>query len=191
MEDGPKREIGEVAPRVSTAPRASSAPRPSGTPRPARSANLRLVFAFVWIAVQVGMVATAGRRPDGAFGFRMFSESSTIKLTLYREVDGTGQRVEAGRWSARAADGNVHRVTWYDRVPSPYWPFEQEVHASYGAAAQLSRLQLALDDVAAHIPHDDETRRLILEVSVRRNGREPVLRTLTSRERVLSRGGGS
>ena len=45
----------------------------------------------------------------------------------------------------------------------------------------------ALDDVATHLaPSDDvETRRLLLDVTVRRNGREPVLHRLTSRERAL------
>ncbi len=184
MEDGRQ-------PGIEDGPRRSVAPRPSSPPRPARPANLRIVFAVVWLAVQGVLVATSGQRADGAFGFRMFSESSKMKLALYREVDGARRHVEAGRWSALGPDGAIHRLTWYDRVPAPYWPFEQEMHASYGAAAQLSRLQFALDDVAAHIPQDDETRRLVLEVTLKRNGREAVVHMLTSRERVLSRSGGS
>jgi hypothetical protein len=93
-------------------------------------------------------------------------------------------------WIARGSDGANHRLTWYDRIPTPYWIFDQEMFASYGAATQLARLTAALDDLAGHVPatEDVETRRFILDVTVRRNGREPVVHQLTSRERVL--GGG-
>ncbi|HVH47356.1 MAG TPA: hypothetical protein VM925_33705 [Labilithrix sp.] len=162
-------------------------PPPSGGPR----ANYRIFLAIFWVAVQAVLVVTADRRSDGAFGFRMFSESSSIKLALYREVDGPDGRrvrvhVDDGVWSARARDGRNHRHTWYDRVPMPYWVFDREMHASYGAAAQLSRLQGALDDVVGHLSADDdlETRRLVLDVTVRRNGRDPVVHQLSSRERV-------
>ncbi|HVJ88399.1 MAG TPA: hypothetical protein VM580_01260, partial [Labilithrix sp.] len=49
------------------------------------------------------------------------------------------------------------------------------------------RLQGAIDDVASHLaPSEDlETRRLVLDVVVRRNGREPVLHELVSRERNI------
>jgi hypothetical protein len=160
----------------------------------------RLVFAAAWLAGQIALIVTADRRPDGAFGFRMFSESSTIKLALYREMGRemgreTGREtgdarvhVDDGVWSAVGPDGKTHRVTWYDRVPSPFWPFDRETHASYGAATQLVRLQRALDDVAAHIPEDAETRRLVLDVTIRRNGREATTVQLVSRERPF--GGG-
>lgn len=166
-------------------------PRKSSAPHGARWANVhRLLFAALWLVGQATLILTADRRADGAFGFRMFNESSTIKLTLYREIDRAGGRecvrVEGGTWTARAPDGMTHRLSWYDRIPRPYWVFDQEMHASYGAAAQLVRLQNALDDLAAHVPEDDETRRFVLEVLVRRNGREPALHRLTSRERPLS-----
>lgn len=152
--------------------------------------------AFFWVAAQVTLVITASHRPDGAFGFRMFNESSTIKLTLYREIEApdgarTRARVDEGVWTARTRDGTHHRVSWYDRVPMPHWVFDREMHASYGAAAQLERLSAALDDVVAHLPasEDVETRRLVLDVVVRRNGREPVLHRLVSRERLVGYGG--
>ncbi len=156
---------------------------------PSRLAGIgRIVFAAAWIAVQLVLILTADRRPDGAFGFRMFPESSSIKVVLFREVDDEdGQRtkvhVDDGVWSARDAGGMVRRFSWYERVRSPYWAFDREMHASYGAAAQLARLQSAVDDVASHIPDDAETRRLVLEVTVRRNGREPQVHRLTSSER--------
>jgi hypothetical protein len=162
--------------------------RPSAPPPPPAGTgstfNYRILFAALWIASQVALVVTADRRIDGAFGFRMFAESSSIKLVLYRELD-SGKRVhvDGGVWTARSVDGTIHRLTWYDRVPMPYWIFDQDMHASYGAGTQLWRLQGALDDVATHIPNDAETRRFVLDVTVKKNGHEPVVHQLTSRER--------
>jgi hypothetical protein len=172
-------------PRDSAAPPLRSSAPPPPPPRPA---NYRIAFAAVWIAVQMLLIVTADRRADGAFGFRMFSESSTIKVALYREVlEPSGQRtrahVDGGVWKAIGPDGVVRRLTWYDRVPSPFWEFDQEAHASYSAQTQLARLQAALDDVAAHMPNDAETLRFVLHVTVKRNGREAVAHELVSRER--------
>ena len=158
-------------------------PRLSAPPPPPRGHDLRVVFAVVWIAVQIVLVGTASHRADGAFGFRMFPEASTIKIALFREVDGQRLHVANGIWAARSSDGAVHRYSWFDRVSS--FHFDVETSASYGAAAQLDRLQHALDDVAAHADGDLETRRFVAEVVVRRNGHEPVLQTLSSHERVL------
>jgi len=183
---GPCRDSessGKEAPR-----RASVFPSIAPPPGP----NYRIVFALLWVAIQAVLIVTAGRRSDGAFGFRMFSESSTLELAMFREIEGADGRptlvhVDGGVWTARGSDGAHHRLTWYDRVPTPYWVFDQEMHASYGASAQLERLKRALDDVAAHLASADdvETRRLVLEVKVRRNGREPVLHRLASIERAL------
>jgi hypothetical protein len=164
--------------------------RPPSPSRPPHAPSgidlaLRLVFAAAWIALQFALILTADRRPDGAFGFRMFSESSTIKLVLYREIDdGARVHVEDGTWSARDAGGLTRRFSWFDRVKNPPMSFfDADVPASYGAAAQLSRLQLALDDVATHIPDDAETKRLLLDVTVKRNGREPYVVHLASAPR--------
>lgn len=171
---------------------AESPPPPSAR---ARDTSYRIVVAALWIAVQVTLILTADRRPEGAFGFRMFNESSTIRLVLYRELEGpdgkrTRVHVDGGAWVARGADGAPHRLSWYDRVP-PYWAFDQEMAASYGARAQLARLSSALDDVATHLSlaDDRETRRLILDVTVRRNGREPVVQQFVSSERAFHPGG--
>ena len=148
----------------------------------------------MWVSAQVALVITADRRPDGAFGFRMFSESSTIKIVLYREVAGEdGQRkrvhVEGGAWSARDAGGLKRRFAWTDRVRRRElaW-FDTEMSTKYGTNAQLVRLQAALDDVATHMADDAETRRFLLDVTVRHNGREPYVVHLASAERT---GGGS
>ena len=163
---------------------------PSIAPPP--GPNYRIVFGLLWVVVQTALIATAGRRADGAFGFRMFNESSTVHIALFREVsaaDGGLRRihVDDGVWTSRGSDGARHRSSWYERVPTPFWVFDREMHASYGADAQLFRLQRALDDVALHLPasEDAETRRLALDVLVRRNGREPVMVRLTSAERAV------
>ena len=148
----------------------------------------RLAFAVAWIGLQGGLILTANRRPDGAFGFRMFSESTTIKVSLYREVaseDGTRTRVHVddGRWSARDSAGQVRRFSWHDRVMPNLAIFDAEWAAAYGEAAQLTRWQGALDDVFAHTTDDAETKRLVLDIVVKKNGRDPHTVTLTSVDR--------
>lgn len=148
----------------------------------------RVVFAVAWIGLQGGLILTANRRPDGAFGFRMFSESTTIKVSLYREVaapDGgrTRVHVDDGKWSARDASGRVKRFSWHDRVTPNLAVFDAEWAAAYGEAAQLTRWQGALDDVFAYTSDDADTLRLVLDVVVKKNGREPHTVTLFSADR--------
>jgi hypothetical protein len=147
----------------------------------------RIVFAVAWIGLQGGLILTANRRPDGAFGFRMFSESTTIKVALYREIDGKRVHVDDGKWSARDAAGQVKRFSWNDRVMPNLAVFDVEWAAAYGEAAQLARWQGALDDVFAHTSEDAETTRLVLDIVVKKNGREPHTVTLTSAERSAPR----
>ena len=150
----------------------------------------RLVFAAAWLVAQAALVATAGDRSDNAFGFRMFNESSTLNVHLSRRVDSMSGHgtvlvpVVDGEWIAKDRDGRPHRIKWRERVhEAALSAFDRTFHASYGAAAQLARLQLALDDVAAHMPDDAETRGLVLEVDVRKNGREPYVVRMESTPR--------
>ena len=85
----------------------------------------------------------------------------------------------------RARSGrSPRRIRWRDRVHDPALSaFDVTIHASYGSAAQLARLQAALDDVVQHMPDDAETRALVADVTLRKNGREPVLLHLTSAPR--------
>jgi hypothetical protein len=170
----------ELASRPSRPSRAQTGPAAYGP----------IAFALLWIAAQAVLIVTADRRPDGAFGFRMFSESSTIEVSLLREVAADGEtrrvRVEGGAWEARDAAGVVHRHAWGDRVRRPELTiFDQPIHASYGAAAQLARFQAALEHVVAALDHDAETTRLLLDVVVRKNGRAPYVVHLASRARPL------
>ena len=144
----------------------------------------------MWLGAQIALVLTAARRPDGAFGFRMFMDSSTVKMTLYREViDGDGHRarvrVEDGVWSAGDAGGLRRSFRWTDRVRRRELAvFDTETSTKYGATAHLARLQSALDDVASHTPDDADTKRFLLDVTLRLNGREPEVIHLTSAERT-------
>ncbi|MEO7110847.1 MAG: hypothetical protein ABI183_10445 [Polyangiaceae bacterium] len=140
----------------------------------------RASVVILYLGVQGALIATAGSRADNAFGFRMFNESSSLEAHLFREVDspsGHGTvRVEAhdGKWRTKDDAGKLHRFDWYDRVKSgAVSPLDQNVHASYGAAAQVERLHAALDDVAAHVSGDSETRALVLILDVSKNGRPP------------------
>jgi hypothetical protein len=138
----------------------------------------RALVCVVWLGGQAALVATGSMRPDGAFAFRMFPESSTISVTLARDVASprgvTRVPIRDGNWLARDAIGTVHRFRWDERVKDGnIQPYGQPIHASYGAAAQLDRLSHALDDVAEHIDDDTETVRLIADVTVRKNGGRP------------------
>lgn len=159
--------------------------------------HLRTLFAAAFVAAQVGLVATAGKRPDAAFGFRMFQESSTIHVQLFRDVVpamehgavGAPTRVPVlrGAWQAKGARGGRRAFAWRDRVKRPELStFDVEIHASYGADAQIARWRAALDDVATHLEDDAETSALVLVVTVRRNGGEPETETLT---RAVDRAG--
>ena len=150
----------------------------------------RVLVSLAWLGGQAALVATGSLRPDGAFAFRMFPESSTIAVMLSRDV-ATARRdvppsadpsargttrlaIHDGTWLARDRQGTLHRFRWDDRVKEAnLQPYERPVHASYGAAAQLDRLAHALDDVAAHIDDDAETVRLVADVTVRKNGGRP------------------
>lgn len=151
----------------------------------------RIAFLVAWVAGQATLVLTAGARPDNAFGFRMFGESSTLRYHLARTVDApsghgtTTIDAPAGAWSAHTRDGTLRHFAWSERVHEPALAtFDTTMHASYGASAQLSRLEAALSDVAARAraDGDSDTRELVLQVTVRRNGREPS--TLTFRRAV-------
>ena len=145
-----------------------------------------MLFAVVWVFAQATLVLTADRRPDGVFGFRTFHEMTTLKLSLSRDViaeDGllTLVQVEHGTWMARDAGGLRRHVSWTDRVMLPdLGVFDTEIVVQHGAAALLGWLQAALDDVATHTPEDAETRRLHLDVVLRRNGGQPYVVHLVS-----------
>jgi len=148
----------------------------------------RTFLAVVYLGVQASLVVTAALRPDGVFSFQMFNESSTIAITLQRRVrtPGGGQMLVAtdGAWEAGDGNGVTHAFRWTDRVRDPILgTLGRPVHASYGVAAQLFRLQKALDDAVDHLGGDAETLGLVAEVRVRQNGRDAYDKRLESRAR--------
>ena len=148
----------------------------------------RVALAAVYLTVQGALLITADQRPDGVFSFQMFNESSTIDIQLARRVATPGGATEVvpidGTWEANDGRGGVRGFRWTDRVRDPIlMTLGRPVHAAYGIAAQLFRLQRALDDVADHLEGDAETRALVADVRIRRNGREPYETRLESRTR--------
>jgi hypothetical protein len=116
----------------------------------------RVAFAVLWIGGQAALCISAAWRPDGAFGFRMFPEASSITI----HVEGVTPR------------------EWMERVKDPILEnLDVPVNAAYGANAQLQRLQAAIDD-AAREHHKDVTARVMVSV----NGREPHEVILRSRK---------
>jgi hypothetical protein len=151
----------------------------------------RAFFATLYLSVQAILIVTGARRPDHTFAFQMFSESSTVRLVLLREItapSGHGTvvvSVHHGEWTAPDALGTRHRFDWRDRVKAPgLSTFDVTLDAAYGVRAQLGRIQAALDDVAAHINDDDETQRLLVDATCVKNGREPTLMRLASAPRL-------
>lgn len=142
----------------------------------------RLAIAGVYLALQAALVLSAERRPDRAFGFRMAAESSTVVVALSRELRAPEGATDAvvvvsvkdGEWVAHDGTGKPRRIEWRDRVHEPELAtFDTAVDATAGAVATVARLQAALDDVATHTPDDTETRALLADIVVQRNGREP------------------
>jgi hypothetical protein len=140
----------------------------------------RVAFAASYLSVQTLLVATGVKRPDHAFAFQMFSESTTVRVTLLREIEapsGHGTWIvdaDHGEWTALDTHGKRRSFEWGERVREPSLAsFDVTFEAPYGQNAFLSRFQAALDDVTAHLDGDAETRRLWADVTVRKNGREP------------------
>ena len=145
----------------------------------------RTLFAGAYLLAQAALVLTSALRPDRIFSFQMFNESSTISIRLSRRVlGGDGAMVTVptnGGWEARDEKGVRRWFSWGDRVRDPILStLGRPVHASYGVEAQLFRLERALADVAARLLHDRETKALIADVEVRRNGRDPLVRHFES-----------
>jgi cation diffusion facilitator CzcD-associated flavoprotein CzcO len=119
----------------------------------------RVVFAATWLAAQAALVATAERRPEHAFAFRMFSESTTVVLHLSRRTfDGDLVSCDNGGWWTRSARGARLHLSMRDYIDAPELSFyDVRMPASYGRAAELARLEAALDYVIGRLGDDDRT----------------------------------
>jgi hypothetical protein len=148
----------------------------------------RTSIAAVYLIIQASLVLTAGLRPDGVFSFQMFNESSRIAIALGRRVPAAGGGTTVvptgGAWEIIDSSGAARQFRWSDRVHDPILrSLGRPVHASYGVAAQLFRLQKALDDVADHLDGDTETRAVVADVRIWQNGRESYETRLESKAR--------
>jgi hypothetical protein len=150
------------------------------------SDKLRPLFFFGYLGIQAALLIRAQSSPDFVFGFQMFNASSELRIALFRKLR-PGRKhpsrlvpVTDGAWQVKGEDGTLHTYRWSDRVhDGVLGTTDRFVHASYGLEAQLFRLQLALDDVAQHLPGDHETETLVALVDMRKNGRDQPPRTLT------------
>jgi hypothetical protein len=166
-------------------------PDQSVLPRPRRSLlelgpRARVAFAALYVAVMATVIVSAQFRPDHVFGFQMFNQSSKLEIHLSRKVRGRKKPVPVvdGAWEARDRRGTRRTFRWDDRVKDDVLRvLERRVHARYGLEGQLFRLQLALEDVLAHIPDDTETTGLVASVATLKNGRSPGVVQLEARRR--------
>jgi hypothetical protein len=146
----------------------------------------RLVAAAAYVLVMLAVVVSAEDRPDHAFGFQMFNESSTVNIHLYRRVKGQ-RALEAfvdGGFTTRGEDGAPRRIEWHDRVRDRVLGrLDETVHAKYGLAGQLFRLELALHDFASHLGDDRDTEEIVAVVETRKNGKHPAVVRLKARRR--------
>jgi len=148
----------------------------------------RVVFAVVWLGAQATLIATARLRPEHSFGFRMFSESTTVEMHLSRRTfDGDVVSEDRGGWWTRTRSGARIHLSMRDYIDAPELSFyDSRMPAAYGEAAEMARLQVALDDTLARLGDDDRTTAaFIVDVKLRRGGRPPVDVRIESRTRTL------
>lgn len=130
----------------------------------------RVAFAVAWLAAQGVLIATADLRPEHAFGFRMFSESTTDVLHLWRRTfDGDLVSCDNGAWWTRSSRGARLYLSMRDYIDAPELSFyDIRMPASYGRAAELARLKAALDYVIGRLGDDDRTTaQFVVDVTLR------------------------
>ena len=130
----------------------------------------RVAFAVVWLGAQAALIATADLRPEHAFGFRMFSESTTAVLHLSRRTfDGELVSCDHGAWWTRTSRGARLYLSMRDYIDAPELSFyDLRMPASYGRAAELARLQAAIDYVIGRLGDDDRTTaQFVVDVALR------------------------
>jgi hypothetical protein len=148
----------------------------------------RVVFVAIWLAAQIALVATASLRPEHAFAFRMFSESTTDVLHLQRRTfDGDLVSCDGGKWWTRTKNGARLYHSMRDYIDAPELSFyDIRMPASYGRAAELARLKAALDYVIGRLGDDDvTTAQFVVDVELRSGAGAQSHVTIESRKRKL------
>ena len=148
----------------------------------------RVAFVAAWLTAQAALIATGDLRPEHAFAFRMFSESTTAVLHLRRRtLDGDLVSCDHGAWWTRDARGARHYLSMRDYIDAPELSFyDVRMPASYGRAAELARLEAALDYVIGRLGDDDRTTaQFVVDVWLRSGAGARSHVTITSRMRKL------
>ena len=146
-----------------------------------------LGFCAVLFGAQAAMTVDAHLRRDRRFGWQMFSETTRFRAVLWRELaDGRRRPTQRGRWVVETPQGR--RVfLWRDHVRE--WrldDLERSRQAKVSLDATLLYAQRALDWVAARIPEDRETVRLVLVVDWEKADGTRGVTELASRPRDLA-----
>ncbi len=95
---------------------------------------------------QIALVAAAQSRPDRAFGFSMFPESSWVQCALFwRAPNGKEMPLHAGCFQGGPCISEVTRRR-------DLQIFGERFVAPYGQAAVLHRMQIAMHAFALHVP---------------------------------------
>ena len=148
----------------------------------------RVAFVVAWLAAQAALIATGDLRPEHAFAFRMFSESTTAVLHLQRRTfDGELVSCDNGRWWTRTSRGARLYLSMRDYIDAPELSFyDVRVPAAYGRAAELARLRAALDYVLGRLGDDDRTTaQFVVDVALRSGAGTQSRVTVESRARRL------
>ena len=138
------------------------------------------------VAGQGALALAPGSWSKGIGDLAPFRETSVARAELYRQVGPELVLVPAGEWNALDPMGTLRHFAWRERVLEPRLaPSGRFVDLPHGAARHEAELRAALDDVWEHAQADDETSRLMLVVTVRRNGKlEEAVRITTGTRAV-------
>ncbi len=134
-----------------------------------------MIFCVAFLALQVALIATAGRRANRSYGFRMYDESTSIQLHVSRVLDDGGLiPIEENSWDARDCDGTLRAFHWDDglRYPAPA-RLDETMPAPYGRDSAIEITRAAMQWVAAHTGNDCQTLSFVGELTLTRNGRLP------------------
>jgi hypothetical protein len=148
----------------------------------------RVGFVALWLLAQAALIATAGLRPEHAFAFRMFSESTTEVMHLRRRtLDGDLVSCDSGGWWTRDRNGARIFLSMHDYIDAPELSYyDVRMPASYGRAAELARLKAALDYVIGRLGDDDRTTaQFVVDVALRSGAGVQTLVQVESRARTL------
>ena len=146
---------------------------------------LIILFCVIYVGFQVFMIVRAHFTPSKQFAFWMFPESTYFQATLTRLLaDGREVITSDGAWAVRTGSGKVEYY-WEDFIQGYRMDRLGTWQRSKGTFDDtLKYFQAALDYVAARIPKDKVTDRLVLTIEYERAGAAPEKIVLASKPRL-------